>query len=184
MAMNTRILLLSLASVVLAAPSLAEGIYKWTDDDGVTHYSDTPRAGADKVELAPVTTFSPPPPAASSGSDDADEEAEDAFEGYESIAISSPGQEETIWNTGGLVNVSVSLRPNLLPGHQLRLYMNGKPLGEIPPGATNVELRDVDRGAHTLRAAVLDQEEQVVTESEQVTFFYQQTSVNRRPGIR
>ena len=95
--MYTRILLPGLVAIVLATPSLAEGvIYKWTDADGVTHYSDVPRDGAEEIQLQPVQTFSAPETPVSSA--DADEETVDEEDelAYESLAISSPIQEETI----------------------------------------------------------------------------------------
>jgi hypothetical protein len=183
--MYTRILLPGLVAIVLATPSLAEGvIYKWTDADGVTHYSDVPRDGAEEIQLQPVQTFSAPETPVSSA--DADEETVDEEDelAYESLAISSPIQEETIWNTGGKVSVSISLSPGLRMGHTVRMYYDGRLLGDLPPGTTTAELNDVVRGSHTLRAEVMDQSGRILIQSEEITFFYQQTAVNRRPGVR
>ena len=186
--MNTRILLPGLVAIVLAMPSLAEGIYKWTDEDGVTHYSDTPREGAEELQIQSVQTFSPPEvpvsSTASSGEEADDSAVEEEEPEYESLEITSPIQEETIWNTGGKVSVSVSLRPGLMTGHRMRMFYDGRSLGEFPPGAMSAELKDVERGAHTVQVQVMDESGQMMLQSEEITFFYQQTSVNRRRGVR
>ncbi len=60
---------LTVLLLIACIPLRAETIYKWVDSDGVVHYSDVPRDGADKLVLGPVQTFSPPPqrPAANAG---------------------------------------------------------------------------------------------------------------------
>ena len=40
---------------LLAATSVLAQAYKWVDEDGVTHYSDRPREGAELVELSEYT---------------------------------------------------------------------------------------------------------------------------------
>lgn len=172
-------------------PLRAETIYKWVGSDGVVHYSDMPRDGADKLELGPVQTFSPPPPpqprAAEDGvtaEADAVDGGESDFAAYELIEVTSPSQEETIWNTGGKVTVATRLQPGLQAGHQMRLFMDGEQLADLPPGSANVQLSEVLRGEHQIWAEVVDANGQVLISSSPVKFFYQQTSVNRRPGRR
>ncbi len=40
------------AALLLAAPNLASRIYKWVDENGVTHYSETKPAGQEAEELS------------------------------------------------------------------------------------------------------------------------------------
>ena len=40
------------AALLAASLALAEGAWKWTDDDGVVHYSDVPVEGAEPVNIA------------------------------------------------------------------------------------------------------------------------------------
>jgi len=180
--MNRRIPLLGLLGFILVAPSLAEGVYTWEDDDGQVHYSDIPQEGAVEVELQPVQTFSVPTiAAAGAGTSATDKDAEED-QGYQSLAIKSPGQEETIWNTGGKVTVSLSLQPGLKMGHSIRLYVDGQLLAALPPGSSSLQLSEVYRGEHQIQAEVHDENGKIQIKAEPVTFFYQQTSVNRRPG--
>ncbi len=76
------------------------------------------------------------------------------------------------------------MQPGLQAGHQIRLFMDGEQLADLPPGSANVQLSEVLRGEHQLRAEVVDANGQVLISSSPVKFFYQQTSVNRRPGRR
>lgn len=48
--MHQRYLAISLAAAMLcAAPGWAAVIYKWTDADGVVHFSDQPTPGAERI---------------------------------------------------------------------------------------------------------------------------------------
>ena len=185
--MNRRLSLLGLLGLILVAPSLAEGVYKWQDENGQVHYSDIPREGATQIEVQPAQTFSSPDRAAQPVVADSGEDAEadadsDKDQGYQSLAITSPSMEETIWNTGGQVTVNLSLQPVLKIGHSIRLFMDGQLLADLPPRASSVKLSDVFRGEHTLRVEVQDENGKVQIKADPVTFFYQQTSVNRRPA--
>jgi len=56
-----------IAAVVMLLVSglaLAATVYKWVDENGVTHYSDQPHPGAQKVTVAAPQTYSAPPPPA------------------------------------------------------------------------------------------------------------------------
>ena len=48
--MIRRLTLLFILVIPLAVPSLAQTIYKWEDESGQTHFSDTPMEGATEVE--------------------------------------------------------------------------------------------------------------------------------------
>lgn len=166
-------------AALLTLPAVAESIYKWTDENGQLVFSDTPRDGAEEVEIAPVQTFEAPKISSSSDTRTGGDAAEDDAEaGYESIAISSPTMEETIWNTGGKVTVTMSVQPQLQQGHRIRLYMDGKMKGDLPRPQP-VILAGVERGSHELFVRVTDSKGQTIIESDTVTFFYQQTSVQR-----
>ena len=133
-----------LVGLFVASVVLAQSAYKWTDEDGVVHYSDVPREGAEQVDLAgfsrptgarigPVRrTFANTDPGA------ADEEDVE----YDSLEVATPGAEETLWNIEGVLSVSLALQPGLQPGHQVRVYFDGTP--RLVPG-TNFQIEDVYR---------------------------------------
>ena len=174
MEIRTTVVLLGL----LIAPFATAGeAYVWTDDDGVVHYSDRPVPGARKIELAePNTGRSPAPsrPAATAG-DATEEPAEsDAPFRYESLAVASPASEETLWNIGGVLNVSLALNPPLQPGHQVRVYFDGN--AQIVPG-TSFQLNEVWRGVHNLQAEIIDATGRMMIRSRASRFYVQQNTV-------
>src|SRR5688572_18377865 len=91
--------------LALAAPAFAgQTVYKWVDEKGVTHFSDQPQAGAEKVEMSgganrpasPSPTYTPSAP---------QETKPDAGPAYSRFVIVSPQQDQSIVNTGGTVTV-------------------------------------------------------------------------------
>jgi hypothetical protein len=157
-------------------------VYKWVDEDGVVHYSDRPREGAEMVDLsgsarptgariyrapaAPPQTPEPPP-------------TEQPPVRYERLVVSSPAAEQTLWNIEGVLNVSLALSPGLQSGHQVRVYLDGTPR---TVSGTSFQLEEVWRGVHNIQAEVVDETGKLLVRSPAVRFYVQQTTVNRLPG--
>ena len=174
MELRTILVLLGLLAMPFAT---AEEAYVWTDEDGVVHYSDRPQPGARRIELSePNTGQSPTRRRPEATPDDAAEDAaeEEAPFRYESLAVASPGAEETLWNIGGVLNVSLALNPPLQPGHQVRVYFDGK--AQIVSG-TSIQLNEVWRGVHNLQAEVLDETGKMLIRSRTNRFYVQQSTV-------
>jgi hypothetical protein len=150
---------------------VADDAWKWTDEDGVVHYSDVPRVGAEAVNLS---EYNKKTGARISDSTTLTRRTEEPEEfSYETLEIVSPSAEETLWNIEGRLNVRISVSPNLLQGHGIRLYYDGNAQDIL---GTSVELTEVFRGVHSLRAEVLDATGRVVTASDPIRFYVQQNS--------
>jgi hypothetical protein len=168
---------------VLAGSIALAQAYRWVDENGVVHYSDRPQAGAEEVELdtAPAINIPPRPSTIAppdAGSRDAAEA--DVAVGYDTLEITSPGAEETLWNIGGVLSVSLNLQPALKEGHQLRVYFDGNPQ---PVNSTQFQLQEVYRGVHNIQAEVLDENGRPLIRSQPNRFYVQQTTiVNPRGG--
>jgi hypothetical protein len=169
---------LVLSSMALTVPALAEQIYRWVDGSGQVHYSDVPRDGAEQIDVDPAQTFSSPVTARASSSPVAEQTAAEPAAVYAALDIVSPTQEETIWNTGGVITVSVSPSPALKLGHSLRIYYDGKQINESSPTATSVQVSEVYRGQHQISADILDINGIVLQQAAPVTFFYKQSTVS------
>src|ERR1700761_8381581 len=107
--------------LIAAITAQAGTIYKWTDADGVVHYSDQPHPGATAVQTSSGTmsTYSgatasgasrggptpPPAPAQKKGEEP----------GYQIIALSAPAKEQSFFNDQP-VNASLALSPGLREG--------------------------------------------------------------------
>jgi hypothetical protein len=157
-----------------AGAAAAKEAYRWVDEDGVVHYSDRPREGAEAFQLPSpnVATLRVPKPSARS--DDEQEKADEQDTGYASIEIVSPQAEETLWNIEGILNVSVALEPGLRPGHQLRAYFDGE---MRPVSGTNFQVQEVWRGAHNIQVEVVDATGRVMIRSRPNRFYVQQNTV-------
>lgn len=168
---------LLLASLLAASAVMAQQAYRWVDEEGVVHFSDRPREGAEQIEIPrPNTASLRRAQRAAAGDDEeqpADEEA--AFK-YESLEIVSPLSEETLWNIEGTLSVQLALNPALQRGHQLRVYFDGQ--AQTATG-TSFRIQEVWRGAHNLQAEVLDQSGNLMIRSEPRRFYVQQSTVRR-----
>ena len=168
--------LLTVTSMVAADP-----LYKWVDAQGNVHYSDKPQPGAKKIVLPKATTFAPPNEVqlAPTGSDaprspspSSSSNQEPVAASYTSVAISSPKDQDTIWNTD-TVTVSVAVAPALQPGDSVSITLDGKT--QVVQG-TSASFAGLERGPHTVTAAVAD------LKATPITFYIQKTSIIKPPA--
>lgn len=170
--------ILSVAGLLLAAATTASGeeAYRWVDEDGVVHFSDVPREGAERVILQrPNVTETRRRSATESESRPAEPAA--PFR-YESIEVVSPAAEETLWNIEGVLTVSVAVTPALQPGHQVRVYFDGEE--RTTTSSTSVQIDEVWRGVHNVQAEVIDDTGQLMIRSQPNRFYVQQNTIIRR----
>lgn len=154
--------------------SVLADVYKWTDSSGEVHFSDTPRSGAEKVDLPEVQTYSSPPippaPVETSSTDESDQAT------YKKITIVQPQDQATIRNNEGSVAVAVQLEPGLKAGDKFQLIYDGTSLGQ--PQTTPVfTVKGIYRGSHTLSVQVLDSKNNVLITSQTITIFMHQSRV-------
>jgi hypothetical protein len=178
--MHLRIPLLLLAALGSTVQA-AEGVWKWVDSQGVTHYADRPVPGAVRIDIkvqsAPATEVEVAPATGTAAA----LPATSPQPPYTSLEIWKPASEESVVNTGGLVQVRMRLEPAIRPRHTLALYLDGKRIENLAPGALEVDLQDVPRGTHSLVASVFDDAGKLVQQGQQVVFFVRQESVAQPP---
>ena len=167
---------LLLLCLLAAATAAAQEAYRWVDEDGVVHYSDRPREGAEAIQLPEpnVATVRRTPRPAAEPADAAEEPESEPATGYTSIEILSPKAEETLWNIEGVLNVSVALQPGLQPGHQVRAYFDGQ---MQPVSGTSFQLEEVWRGVHNIQVEVVDATGKLLIRSRPNRFYVQQNTV-------
>jgi hypothetical protein len=172
--MQTRPVLV-LLGLFASATALAQA-YTWVDEEGITHYSDRPQEGARQVNLSEYSRntgaqlYRQRPTRAPA--DDA-EEGTGPFK-YESLAVASPGPEETLWNIEGVLNVSLALSPGLQSGHRVRVYFDGQPR-EV--SSSNIQIEDVYRGVHNIQVEVIDETGKLMIRSQTNRFYVQQNTI-------
>jgi hypothetical protein len=139
-------------------PFAAQGlvVYKWTDAQGVVHFSDQPVPGAEKVLTsslpghAGIMGQTAPSPAAPGAKPKTDKTLSTA-----KIAIASPAPEQT-FSGGESVPVSLSLDGDLKPSWTIVWTLNGAQVQGQSPTATSFTLTDLARGVYTIEATVTD----------------------------
>jgi hypothetical protein len=146
-------------------------VYKWTDADGVVHYSDQSVPGAEKIYTAGGTSAARGP-ASSDSSPAPGAKKEAAGLGYTEFAIISPTPEQTFFGDE-VVAVSLSLDPSLKPEQTITWHLNGK---ELEEASTHFALPHLDRGAYVIAATITDQASGESRTSDSVTFYVRQPS--------
>jgi hypothetical protein len=170
--------IVALAGLLAVSPVLAEA-YKWVDEDGITHYSDIPREGAEVIELSEYTRKTGArlyraPPRIADQATTVPQDQDGPFN-YESLSVASPGPEETLWNIEGVLNVSLALSPGLQSGHQVRVYFDGQPRAV---SGMSFQIEEVWRGEHSIQAEVVDSTGRPLIRSTINRFYVQQNTVN------
>ena len=171
--MTLRTLLMALLFLPLLCRADAT-LYKWKDADGTVHFSDQPRAGAEKVEVHDIQTV---PATKLSAPDVPEKKAVGAH--YDSVSIVSPANGATFHDNTGNISVSVQVTPPLRSdlGHKLELSLDGVPQG-APGVATQFSLSNVDRGTHNLQASVLDKDGRTLISGSSVFYLHRHSVIN------
>ena len=165
-------LFIFLSFLIFSVSAKAE-IYKTVDEKGNVIYTDMkPRnSESEEVKLKPITPIEKAPaissaPAASNSPDTA--------KYYSDFKIIEPLNEATVRNKQRF-SVQVFVQPKMLAGHKVRLLLDGE-IVETKRG-TLFTLDDVERGAHTITAELLDAKRRVI-ESSSNTIYVHRTTVS------
>jgi hypothetical protein len=160
---------------ILAAGTVLAQAYRWTDEDGVVHFSDRPHEGAERIQLPADGRRPPPPQTVSSAAATTEAAAEEAavFR-YESLTIVSPLAEETLWNIEGVLNVTLNLQPALQTGHRVRIYFDGTPRFV---NGMSFQIDEVYRGVHNIQAEIVDESGTMMIRSVPNRFYVQQNAI-------
>ena len=151
-------------------------IYKWTDNQGNVTYSDSPRQGAQVLDLPTepagiIPAKRTPPPGRPPGP------------AYGTLILASPSEGQILQDPSGRVSVSLAVEPPLRvsQGDAIRLKLDGQ---TVEPRYTEgeVAIPDVPRGTHTLQAEVVNPAGTVLIASASVTFHVHEPSSQAPAG--
>ena len=158
----------------------ADQIYRTVDADGNVVFTDVPPADSTgepagkEVTLPPSNTYqpqvAPAPPQPQSDESTASGAAEASY--YDQLAIVDPANDQTIRSNNGDVVIQAEVDPPLKSDHRLLLTFDGAPT-DIEAEDGVFQLNNVDRGTHTAAARIVDGNNEVVMESQPVTFTVQ-----------
>lgn len=156
--MKTRMLLLGcLLALSSQAQDAKREMWVWKDANGVPHYEDRPVPGATRVEIAGVTSQPAPPSAApASPAASAAKPGQATAVEYGSLDIWQPQDGASFFGADATVDVRLRSDPDLANGHRLLLYLDGRKV-EGEDNALEYVLANLERGAHSLTAVIVDQ---------------------------
>ena len=147
-------------------------LYRWVDADGITHYSDRPAPGSEKVQIASAQTYKSTPvnstqPRKAAGS------AATAFK-YTRLEVTQPTEGQAFVNNGGHVDAAAVIEPDLLGGHQVWFVLDGT---RQPESAGLSMSFQVDRGTHTLQAVIRNSGGELMCQTPGVSIAVRQNSI-------
>jgi hypothetical protein len=151
---------------------VADNIFIWKDAKGIIHYGDSPpeSAKAQAVDLPELTVikdygklYKPVLTTKEQGL-----VKDKSKQLYSKLSIIVPTNKQAIRANDGDVTVMLSLKPKLLPNHQLSIFLDDKKMAE---GALRmVNLTNLDRGDHTVYTVIKDAKNKEVIRSKAVVF--------------
>jgi hypothetical protein len=102
---------------------------------------------------------------------------------YSLLEIWSPQEDETFF--GGDIHVDVKVRsePEVAPNHHLRVYLDGTLLDASEPNSSERAFSNLDRGAHSLVALILDENGTELIRTAPRVFHIRQPTVNATQNV-
>lgn len=165
-----RIALTIAAALISLSAGAGDEVYRWVDKDGVIHYgAQPPNKDAKPAALPDIQTYShrannkalPVTPVDASIK---------AVAGVKELRILAPVQDEIFRDPQAGIGVSVAVVPALPPGTGIVFYLDGAAKNVRPSASTSTTFNGVERGEHTVVAAVVDATGKELSRSPPVTF--------------
>jgi hypothetical protein len=163
------ILLLTQAFAVLAGSAQ---IYVWRNEQGVLVFSDSAKPGAVELDVKEANTIK-----SSIDTSILDIKPKAIDENYQ-VEIVQPEDKATIRDNTGSAYISGRIKPVFKRGLTIQLYLDDEPYKKPQTGSMFV-LRNIDRGEHQIKMALLNDKGKVIATSSPVTFYMHRMSVNK-----
>ncbi len=145
-------------------------IYVWRNEAGVLVFSDSPRPGAEEVDVNPTNS------ATSSVDTSILDIKPQAIEEKYQVEITQPKDNSTIRDNTGSVYVSGRIKPIFKQGLKIQLYVDDVPY-EKPQTHSMFVLRDVERGEHNVKMSLINNKGKIIASSTPITFYMHRASV-------
>ncbi len=153
--------------IFAALPLAAETIHQRVRPDGSIEYSDQPLPGSVPLEVPGVQGYQaqPVPPLAPPS---AVQPPRAVTPAYQSVRITQPVEDQTLFFDAAGLGVNVVVAPNLRPGDRVVVYVDGQPVAAGP--STGLTIPTPPRGTHRLTAEVQDASGRVLLRAAPITF--------------
>ena len=166
------IYLLLIMSLLIPVYATSAKVYVWRDEIGVLVFSDSPKPGAEEIEIN-TENQNISPSIDTSILDIKPKKLLDKFD----VDIIRPTNNSTIRDNSGSVHVSGRIKPVFKQGLTIQLILDDIPY-KAPQSHSMFALRDIERGEHQIKLVLLNAAGKVIASSKSVTFYMHRTSVN------
>lgn len=183
-----------LASLMLVSQVWAQServYYRWIDDQGGVHLSDTPVDGAKEIKLPAMSSYPSSTPASAPASAESTTSVESATEAKPKTPVEppkfewlSPTENQIVWSNLGEFSMRAKVL-NLPNDFRFELTLNDQPVQ--PQSSGNLQELELQYswsglivGEYRLRLKMLDSRNQLLLDSGDRTF-YVRRNINRAP---
>jgi hypothetical protein len=168
--------------IILTLTALAcyAAIYMQTDKSGNTTYTDTPSENSRPVSVSDQNMISAPDTTPAAPAQQMPISNEATKIPYQSFAITSPADQETIQNQPSF-SVKFDIQPELQNGDSIQLFIDGSPWGS-PVKKPEILVTQLERGTHKLNANLLDANQSIQRKSQTITVYIHRASSNFTPS--
>ena len=165
--------------IMVALPASAQ-IYRYTDANGNTAFSNQPPDGvkAKVVELPPLNSVeSQKQPGTTMPAPNPSSPVPLKEVAYEKLELTDLPEGEALRANNGTFTMGVAIQPRLAPGHLLQLLLDGNLYGQ-PGNVPRLQAVNVDRGEHSFAVVVLDNG-RIIQQSPTITLTVQRVHVGK-----
>lgn len=193
--MMRHLLFTAVFSLSVTGIAQAQSVFKWTDSEGVVHFSDKPATGSksEKLEIKPTRAISSNAKSTrEEGLENGDNTLNSSFKEkrltpkknstqadtrYSSLSILTPKNETSTRANNGEVQLRCNASPRLDSdnNHQFRFFLDGQALAQTST-ACSVNFRQVERGSHSVYVEIINNEAQTLIRSKTHNFQVQRFS--------
>ncbi len=167
------ILLSSCVALIAEEKPVGNTGYRIVHPDGTVEFTDDASRGGQEIKLRDVQTIDVKDDGSRQPSKPIDDSTGPPSR-YRGLTITSPQQEQTLWFNGEDIFVSVAVIPRLRTGDMLVISLDGSVRARGK--STSLSIGQVDRGSHTLKAEIVDEDGSAFISADPVTFFVRHTS--------
>ncbi|MDO7927086.1 DUF4124 domain-containing protein [Pseudomonas sp. KFB-139] len=164
--------------LMISWPAAAQ-IYKYTDANGNTAYSNQPPDGtkAEAVVLPPLNSVDTlPAPRNPAPVQQERQASQQPAVAYQTLELTDLPTDEALRANNGTFTIGVQIQPRLQSGHRLQLLVDGNPYG-TPTNIPRLQVVNIDRGEHSFAVVVLDSQ-RIIQQSPTQTLTVQRVHVN------
>ena len=163
--------------LILIGHSANAEVYTYIDAEGNRVFTDQPHKNAKKVDIAPSNQIRSTPKKTRQASN-AKPKPGPLFQ-YQLLRILAPEPDSTIRDVQGNLIVTVTNDPELQPGHNYRLLLDGEVYGSA--GRSPVfPMTNIDRGTHQLSIEIVDQFGRVAERTPNQPFHMMRISLSQK----